>query len=108
MSSFSSTSTPKILLGRAALNPFMPQPLLIPGVAPTHFQDPALLLVEPHEVHMGPLLKLVQVPLDGILSAVLTTPLSFVSSANLLRVHLILLSISLIKILDSIGPNTNP
>jgi len=31
-------------------------------------QDPALGLVEPYNVHMGPLLELVQVPLDGILS----------------------------------------
>ncbi|KAK4822863.1 hypothetical protein QYF61_020714 [Mycteria americana] len=36
------------------------------GVAPTQVQDPALGLVEPHEVHTGPLLELVQVPLDGI------------------------------------------
>jgi len=31
-------------------------------------QDPARGLVEPHEVHMGPLLELVKVPLDDILS----------------------------------------
>jgi len=31
-------------------------------------QDLALGLVEPHEVHTGPLLQLVQVPLDSILS----------------------------------------
>jgi len=43
-SRFSSTSTPK-----AALNSFIPQPVLIPGVAPTHVQDPALEPVEPHE-----------------------------------------------------------
>ncbi|KAK4821037.1 hypothetical protein QYF61_012217 [Mycteria americana] len=36
------------------------------GVAPTQVQDPALGLVEPHEVRTGPLLQLVQVPLDGI------------------------------------------
>ncbi|KAK4826321.1 hypothetical protein QYF61_007406 [Mycteria americana] len=47
---------PQVLLHRAALNPFVPQPE----------QDLALGLVEPHEVHIGPLLKLVQVPLDGI------------------------------------------
>ena len=29
-------------------------------------QDPALVLVESHEIHMGPLLRLVQVLLDGI------------------------------------------
>ncbi|KAK4830027.1 LOW QUALITY PROTEIN: hypothetical protein QYF61_008365 [Mycteria americana] len=55
---------PQVLLRRAALNPFIPQPVLIPTVAPT--QDPALSLVEPHEVHTGPLLDLVQVPPDGI------------------------------------------
>ncbi|KAK0679652.1 MA2A1 mannosidase, partial [Pygoscelis papua] len=51
---------------RAALNPFIPQPALIPGNCPTEVQDPALGLVKPHEVHTGPLLELVQVPLDGI------------------------------------------
>ncbi|KAK4818032.1 hypothetical protein QYF61_004156 [Mycteria americana] len=52
---------PQVLLHRAALNPFIPQPILIPGVALTQVQNP-------HEVHRGPLLELVQVPLDGILS----------------------------------------
>ncbi|KAK4832517.1 hypothetical protein QYF61_023582, partial [Mycteria americana] len=51
---------------QVALNPFIPQPVLILGIAWTQVQDLALDLVEPHEVHMGPLLKLVQVPLDGI------------------------------------------
>ncbi|KAK4827132.1 hypothetical protein QYF61_014526 [Mycteria americana] len=50
---------------RAAPNPFIPQPVLILGVAPTQVHDLAFGLVEPHEVHIGPLLKLVQVPLDG-------------------------------------------
>ncbi|KAK4822214.1 hypothetical protein QYF61_011855 [Mycteria americana] len=58
----------QVLLSRAALNPFILQPVLIPGVAPTQVQDLALGLVEPHEVHMGPLFKFVQVILDGILS----------------------------------------
>ncbi|KAK4831745.1 hypothetical protein QYF61_018943 [Mycteria americana] len=57
---------PQVLLCRAALNPFIPQPVLIPGVALTQVQDPALGLVESHEVHAGPILQLVQVPLDGI------------------------------------------
>ncbi|KAK4808270.1 hypothetical protein QYF61_020751 [Mycteria americana] len=57
---------PQVLLLRAALNPFIPQPALILGVAPTQMQDLALGLVDPHEVHMGPLLQLAQVPLDGI------------------------------------------
>ncbi|KAK4824277.1 hypothetical protein QYF61_012837 [Mycteria americana] len=59
---------PQVLLGRAALNPFIPQPVLIAGVAPTQVQDLVLGLVEPHEVHIVPLLQLVQVLLDGILS----------------------------------------
>ncbi|KAK4822945.1 hypothetical protein QYF61_023445 [Mycteria americana] len=57
---------PQVLLSRAALNPLIPQPVLIPGVALTQVQDLALGLVEPHEVHTGPLLQLVQVPLDDI------------------------------------------
>jgi len=57
---------PQVLLGRAALNPFTPQPVLIVGVALTQVKDFALGLVELHVVHMGPLLKLVQVPLDCI------------------------------------------
>ena len=58
----------QVLLGKAALNPFIPLPVLISGVALTQVQDLSLDLVEPHEVHMGPLLELAQVPLDGILS----------------------------------------
>ncbi|KAK4830254.1 hypothetical protein QYF61_009321 [Mycteria americana] len=57
---------PQVLLCKADLNPFIPQPVLISEVALTQLQDPALGLAEPHEVHMGPLLQLVQVPLDGI------------------------------------------
>ena len=41
-------------------------PVLVPGVALTQVHDLALGPVEPHEVHMGPLLELVQVLLDGI------------------------------------------
>jgi len=59
---------PQVLLSRAALKPFIPHPVLILGVALTHVQGLALGLVGPHEVHMHPLLELVQVPLDGILS----------------------------------------
>jgi len=57
---------PQVLLLRVALNPFIHQPALIPGVASIQVQDLALGLVEPQEVHIGPLLELVQVPLDGI------------------------------------------
>jgi len=57
---------PWVLLKRAALNPFFPQPVLIPGVATTQVQDLALGLAEPHEVQMGPPLKLIQLPQHGI------------------------------------------
>ncbi|KAK4810127.1 LOW QUALITY PROTEIN: hypothetical protein QYF61_009522, partial [Mycteria americana] len=55
---------PQVLFCGAALDHIIPQPVLKPRIAPT--QDPALALVEPHEVHTGPLLQLVQVPLDDI------------------------------------------
>ncbi|KAK4825950.1 hypothetical protein QYF61_003468 [Mycteria americana] len=51
---------------RAALNPFIPQSVLILGISQTQVQDLALGLVEVHEVCMGLLLKPVKVPLDGI------------------------------------------
>ncbi|KAK4806814.1 hypothetical protein QYF61_005610 [Mycteria americana] len=47
---------------KAALNPFIPQSVLILGIAPTQVQDLALGLVELHEVCGGPLLK----PVKGI------------------------------------------
>jgi len=59
---------PQVLLGWAAPSPLIPQPALVAEVAPTPVQDLALGLVESHGVHMSPLLELVQVPLDGILS----------------------------------------
>jgi len=81
---------PQVLLIRAALHPFIPQPVSIAGLAPTQAQDPALGLVEPHMFHTGPLLQLVQVPLDAIPSLRLVNhTLSLVSSANVLRVHLV-------------------
>ncbi|KAK4832535.1 hypothetical protein QYF61_023867 [Mycteria americana] len=57
---------PQGLLPRAALNPFIPHSVLILGIALTQVQNLALGLVELHEVHRGPLLKPVKVPLDGI------------------------------------------
>ncbi|KAK4819180.1 hypothetical protein QYF61_025995 [Mycteria americana] len=63
---FWAASYPQVLLRRAALNPFIPQSVLILGIALAQVQDLALGLVEPHEVHTGPLLKPVQVPQDGI------------------------------------------
>ena len=58
---------PQVFPSRATLKPFIPQPVLIVGFAPTQMQDLALGLVEPHEVHKGPVLEPVHVPLDSIL-----------------------------------------
>ncbi|PKU40136.1 hypothetical protein llap_9559 [Limosa lapponica baueri] len=56
----------QVLLIMAALSPLIPQPVLIPEVTPTHMQQLALDLVEPHEINMSPLYEFFQVPLDGI------------------------------------------
>lgn len=50
----------------AALNLFIPQATLTPGVAPSQVQDFVLGFVETHDV--SKLLKLVQVPLGGLAS----------------------------------------
>ncbi|KAK4824658.1 hypothetical protein QYF61_017031 [Mycteria americana] len=57
---------PQVLFRRAALDHIIPQPVLKLRIALTQVQDLALGLVEPQEVHTGPLLQLVQVCLDGI------------------------------------------
>jgi len=100
---------PQVLLGRADLNPFIPQPVLIPGVAPTQMQDLALGLVEPHDVHTGPLTELVQVPLDGIPSfrcVSCTTQLGLICKLD--EGALDLASKSLMKMLNSTGPSMDP
>jgi len=80
---------------------------LIPGVAKIQVQDLALGLVEPHEVHTGPPLRVVKVPLDSIPSlmcADCTAQLGVLG--KLLGVYLIPLSMSPTKMLKSAGPNT--
>ena len=42
-----------------------PQPVLVPGVVPPQVQDPALALVEPHQVPLCPTFQPAQVSLDG-------------------------------------------
>ena len=39
---------PQVLLHRAALKEIIPQFVLVPGIAPTQVQHPALGLIEPH------------------------------------------------------------
>ncbi|KAK4821221.1 hypothetical protein QYF61_015789 [Mycteria americana] len=57
---------PQVLFHRGVLHPFIPQSVLIVGIALTQVQDLGLGLAEHHEVHMGPLLQPVKGPLDGI------------------------------------------
>jgi len=99
---------PQVLLGQTDLNPLIPQPVLIVGVALTQVQDPLLDPVEPHKVHTGLLLQLVQVPLDGILSfwrVNCTTQLSVICK---LAEGALDLAKSLMKMLNSTGPSTDP
>jgi len=57
---------PKVLLLKAAFNPFSTQPVFVFGIALTQVQNPALGLVELHEVCTGPPIKPVGVPLDDV------------------------------------------
>jgi len=96
---------PQVLFGRAVLYPSISQLVLVVEVA--QVQDLALCFVESHEVLLGPLLSLAR-PL-WIAShslGVSTTPHNLVS--NFLRVHSVPQSISLMKILNSTGPSTDP
>jgi len=100
--------SPRALLGQAALNHSITQPVLLLGVALTQVQDLVLGLVELHKVHMGPLLKSLKNPQMASLLSKSNVPLHLVSPANLLMAHLIPLSMSMMKILNSIRPSTDP
>jgi len=58
------------------------------------------------QAHLSSLSRSLQVA--SLLSKVLTAPHGLVSFANLLRVHLIPLSVSPTKMLNSTGPSTEP
>ncbi|KAK4806146.1 hypothetical protein QYF61_001069 [Mycteria americana] len=99
---------PQVLLCRAALNAFITQSVLILGTAPTQVQDLALGLVELHEVRTGLLLQPVKVPLDGIPSlrhVNCTTQLGVIRN---LAEGALNPTMSLMKILNSIGPTIQP
>ncbi|KAK4818807.1 hypothetical protein QYF61_019736 [Mycteria americana] len=98
---------PQVFLHKTALNPFISQSVLILRIASTQVQDLALGLVELHEVHMGSSLSR-SLYMAYLPCRVSTAPLSMMSSSNLLRVHSIPLSMPLMKILNSIGPSTDP
>ena len=56
----------QVLLSRAALHPYIPQPVLIARDAMSQVKHLILGLIEPHEFHRGPLLEPVWVSLDDI------------------------------------------
>ncbi|PKU42021.1 hypothetical protein llap_7679 [Limosa lapponica baueri] len=78
----------QILLGRAFLNPFSPQPVFLPGVALTQVQDLASALLSLSRFTQGHFLSLSRSRwMSSHPTGMSTTPLSLVSSANLLRVN---------------------
>ena len=80
--------------------------MLVPDVVPPQVQDLAFPFVELREIPVCTILQPVEVPLDGSASVsyILDTLPGFVSSTNLLKVHSVPLSRSLMKMLDSICP----
>jgi len=128
---------PQVLLDRAALKPFITQPGLIVGVAGGAQGDPHLEHTGSAQIYchrltgsvrQPPMCRTLHLALLTLMrftrahfsslsrslrmashpSGVLTTPLSLVSSSNLLWVHSTPLSMSLMKILKSTGPSTDP
>lgn len=75
------------------LNPFIIQSILTFGTAQTQVQNLSLDLVERHEVSIGPPTKPVKALMTSLPSIVSTGPVCLVSSASLLSVHSIPLSI---------------
>ncbi|KAJ7410419.1 hypothetical protein WISP_108598 [Willisornis vidua] len=107
MSSLSSTSTFKTFSTRL-LSLFIPQCVLTMGVGLTQVQHLVLVLVKPHEVPMAHLPDLVQVALDGIPSfkcVNCTTQLGVICRFTEGALDL---SMSLMKIINNAGPNTDP
>jgi len=70
--------------------------------------DLALGLVDPHELLMGPSLKLIQVPLDGILSFWCVNCTTHLGVICKLTEGALNLTKSLVKMLNSTGPNMDP
>ncbi|KAK4824270.1 hypothetical protein QYF61_012830 [Mycteria americana] len=93
---------------RSVLNPFSAQPVFVLGIAPTHVQDLTLGLVELHFARADLSSLSTSLWMASLPSSVSTAPYSLVSSANLLRVHSVPLSMLPKKMLNSTGPSTDP
>ncbi|KAK4826427.1 hypothetical protein QYF61_008960 [Mycteria americana] len=98
----------QVLLCWAVFQPLFPKSVALHGVVVAQVQDLALSLVEPHTT--GPSLSSLSRSLCRAFlpSSRSTLPHNLVSSASLLRVHLIPSSRSLIKISNKTGPKTEP
>ncbi|KAK4832542.1 hypothetical protein QYF61_023874 [Mycteria americana] len=57
---------PQVLFHQTAFQPLFPEPVALHGVVVTQVQDPALGLVKPHTIDLGPLIQPVQVPLQSL------------------------------------------
>ncbi|GAB0184399.1 hypothetical protein GRJ2_000905200 [Grus japonensis] len=57
---------PQVLFLQAPFQPLFPKPVGLHGVVVTQLQDPALSLVEPHTIGLGPLIQPVQIPLQSL------------------------------------------
>ncbi|KAK4810598.1 hypothetical protein QYF61_007335 [Mycteria americana] len=57
---------PQVLPCWAAFQPLFPRPVALHGVVVKQVQDPALSLVEPHTIDLGPSIQPVQVPLQSL------------------------------------------
>ncbi|KAK4829089.1 hypothetical protein QYF61_002040 [Mycteria americana] len=56
----------QVLFCQAAFQPLFPKPVVLHGVVVAQVQDPALGLVEPHTIGLGPSIQPVQVPLQSL------------------------------------------
>lgn len=104
-----SSHTSQVLVSRAALYLFTPKSVLSEA-ALTQVLCLALGLVKPHEIPVDPILELVQVLKGGVpsLRSVICTHQSSVSSADFLKLYLIPSPMSLMKMLNTIGPSLDP
>ena len=78
------------------------------AIALTHMHDLALDLVKVHEVHIGSLLELVQVSLDRIPPLRRANPTTQLGVICTLAEGALDPAMTLMKLLNSTGPNTDP
>ena len=99
----------QVLLGRAAVSEFFSPSWYTSGITLTQVQYFALCFVEPHSITRGHFSNFFRsLWMTCLPSVAPAAPLSLVSSANLLRVRSILLSMSFIEMLKSTNARMDP